>query len=97
MIFYGKKGAGRGIIFENLFNLFYKGYFFKKSAKSVDTSFNSEMARMLLCLWAEIEITPTSVQKMKDMITSKTFQEHAKGKGIMARSCLSARLNFDIA
>ena len=34
---------------------------------------------------------------MKDMITSKTFEEHAKGKGIMARSCLSARLNFGIA
>ena len=35
-------------------------------------------------LWAEIEITPASVQKMKDMITSKTFEEHPKGKGIMA-------------
>ena len=54
-----------------------------------DTSFNSEIVRLLFCLWAEIEITPASVQKMKDMITSKTFEEHSKGKGITARSCLS--------
>ena len=90
MVFYGKKGAGKDIIFENLFSLFYKGYFLKKSAKGVDTSFNSEFARMLFCLWAEIEISPETVQKMKDMITSKTIQEHAKGKDIMARSCLSS-------
>ena len=65
----------------------YGPYYVHKCAKGVDTSFNSEFAGKLFVLWCEIEVTPGNVQQLKDMVRSKTFVGHKKGKDMKARSC----------
>jgi hypothetical protein len=87
LLFFGPKGAGKDIIFERLFSRMYGAYYVHKCAKGVDTSFNSEFAGKLFVLWCEIEVTPSNVQELKDMVRSSDFVEHKKGKDIKARSC----------
>ena len=42
-------------------------------------------------------MTSSSVQAIKDMITSKFFVEHKKGVDILVRSCLSTRIQCELA
>ena len=87
LLFHGPRGAGKDIIFEALFSIFYGAYYLHKYAKGVNTEFNSEMSGKLFGLWCEIQVMPKTVQPLKGMLKSRTFEKHGKGKDIKARSC----------
>ena len=87
LLFHGPRGAGKDIIFEALFRIFYGVYYLHKFAKGINTEFNAEMSGKLFGLWCEIEATSDTAQALKNMLKSKTFEKHGKAKGIKARSC----------
>jgi len=87
LLFHGPRGAGKDILFEALFRIFYGVYYLHKFAKGINTEFNAEMSGKLFGLWCEIEATSDTAQALKNMLKSKTFEKHGKAKGIKARSC----------
>ena len=86
LLFYGAKGAGKDIIFEQLIAKMYGSYYAKKGAKKVDKTHNGELIRKRFGLWAEIEVTPESIQHLKDMLKSNTVAIRAMYKDTQVSS-----------
>ena len=91
LLFVGPKGAGKDIIFEALFSIFYGPYYIKKAGKGVSTSFNSEQKGKVFGLWNEIEVNKDNIQVIKDMLKAIHWVEHGKGVNMKARSCWRSR------
>ena len=91
LLFVGPKGAGKDIIFEALFSIFYGPYYIKKAGKGVSTSFNSEQKGKVFGLWNEVEVNKENVQQLKDMLKAIHWVEHGKGMNMKARSCWRSR------